>query len=120
MRVFKNRAFNHWAKRVGLTDESLCEAVAEIEKGLVDTYLGSGLVKKRIALDRGKRGGARTLLAFKKGQCAFFVYGFSKASRDNISPEELVGLRRLVRCYFELSVGELRDAIKAGALSEIC
>jgi hypothetical protein len=41
--------------------------------------LGGGIVKKRVGLaGRGKRGGARTLVATNKGNRWFFVYGFEK------------------------------------------
>ena len=36
---------------------------------------GGGLYKKRMALaGRGKRGGARTIVAYNKGDVFFFVY----------------------------------------------
>jgi hypothetical protein len=47
--------------------------------GLIDADLGGHIVKKRVALPgRGKSGGARTLLAYRLGDRAFFVYGFAK------------------------------------------
>lgn len=62
-RVFTTKGFQRQVKKSGLTDEALCEAVAEMERGLIDADLGGGVVKKRVALSgRGKSGGARTLL----------------------------------------------------------
>jgi hypothetical protein len=44
-------------KGTELTDQILCQAVAEMEKGLIDADLGGGVVKKRVALPgRGKSG----------------------------------------------------------------
>lgn len=64
--------------------------MTEIETGLVDAELGGQVVKKRGPLEgRGKRGCARTLLAYRQGDKAFFVYGFTKNERDNIDASEL-------------------------------
>lgn len=74
-RGFKTRHFTRWLRKTELTDESLCKAVCEMERGLVDADLGGGVVKKRVAPPgRGKRGGARTLLATNRGDRWFFVY----------------------------------------------
>lgn len=66
-RVFKTRHFSRWMPKTELTDAALCEAVAEMAQGLIDADLGGGVVKKRVGLaGRGKRGGARTLVATNK------------------------------------------------------
>ena len=63
-RVFKTRHFSRWMRKTELTDEALCSAVHEMSQGLIDADLGAGVVKKRVAMaGRGKRGGARTLVA---------------------------------------------------------
>lgn len=48
MRVFKYKLFEKWAKKSGLTDNELKQAVIEIENGLIETNLGSHVYKKRI------------------------------------------------------------------------
>ena len=69
MRVFKTRFFSRWMRKTELTDSALCHAVAEMGQGLIDADLGGGVVKKRIGLaGRGKRGGARTLVATNPGE----------------------------------------------------
>ena len=73
-------------RKTELSDEALCSAVDEMAQGLIDADLGGGVVKKRVGLSgRGKRGGARTLVATNKGNRWFFVYGFEKNDRANIS-----------------------------------
>lgn len=68
------------------------------------------MVKKRVAVGgRGKSGGVRTLLAYKVDDKAFFVYGFAKNARANISANELKALKRLAKT----------EAIKHGALFEV-
>jgi hypothetical protein len=86
MRVFKNKWFQKWAAKEGLDDEVLRAAVEEMENGLIDAELGGHVVKKRVALPgRGKRGGTRTLVVYQQANKAFFVYGFAKSERANIS-----------------------------------
>jgi hypothetical protein len=48
MRVFKTKVFARFARRQGLDDESLCEAVNRAVRGLIDADLGGGLIKQRI------------------------------------------------------------------------
>ena len=56
MRVFKNKWFQKWAAKEGMSDEVLLVAVEEMEDGLIDAELGGHVVKKRVALPgRGKR-----------------------------------------------------------------
>lgn len=88
-RVFKTRYFSRWMRKTALTDQALCAAVAEMIQGLIDAELGGGVVKKRVGLaGRGKRGGARTLVATNKGNRWFFLYGFEKNDRANIVVDE--------------------------------
>lgn len=120
MRVFKNKAFSKWATKEGLGDEALLAAVDEMERGLIDADLGGHVVKKRVALaGRGKSGGVRTLLAYKVGNKAFFVYGFAKNARANISADELKALKHLAKELLEYSDKALTEAIKHGALIEV-
>ncbi len=120
MRVFKNKALSKWAVKEGLDDDALLAAVGEMERGLIDADLGGHVVKKRVALaGRGKSGGVRTLLAYKVGNKAFFVYGFAKNSRANVSTDELKALKRLAKELLSYSDKALIEAIKHGALIEV-
>ena len=95
-RVFKTRHFQRWMRKTELTDAVLCKAVQEMAAGLIDADLGGSVVKKRVGLaGRGKRGGVRTLVATNKGNRWFFVFGFEKNERANVSDEELEGLQTI-------------------------
>lgn len=95
-------------------------AVGEMENGLIDADLGGHVVKKRVALPgRGKSGGARTLLAWRLGDRAFFVYGFAKNERDNIDDKELKALKQLAAIQLALSATQLEHALAAGTLIEV-
>ncbi len=120
-RVFKTRHFTRWMRKTELNDGALCSAVAEMVQGLIDADLGGGIVKKRIGLaGRGKRGGARTLIATNKGNRWFFVYGFEKNDRTNITDDELQGLQDIARELLARTGHQLDQAVDDGSLQEIC
>lgn len=120
-RVFKTRHFQRWMRKTELTDARLCQAVEEMAAGLIDTDFGAGVVKKRIGLaGRGKRGGVRTLLATNRGRRWFFVFGFEKNDRANISDEELAALQALAADLLARTAQQLDQAVADGALQEIC
>lgn len=92
----------------------------EVGNGLVDADLGGDLYKKRIGLaGRGKSGGVRTLIAFRIEEKAFFLYGFAKNARSNISEKELKALRLLAAELLSYSDEALEKAIEAGELIEV-
>lgn len=120
-RVFKTRHFNRWMRKTALTDVALCDAVREMAAGLIDADLGGDVVKKRVALPgRGKSGGVRTLVATRKASRWFFVFGFEKNERANVSVSELEALQVLASELLALSGTQLGIAVEDGALQEIC
>ena len=120
MNVHLSKAFKRMARRGGLTDVHICQAVAEMNTGLIDANLGAGLFKKRIAMPgQGKRGSWRALLGFQTGKKAFFLYLFPKNSRDNIEGDEMKALKRLARYYLTLKPGEIKTALQCGELEEV-
>ncbi len=120
MRAFKVKGFAKWASGECLDDDALASAVIEMEQGLIDARLGGQVVKKRVALPgRGKRGSTRTLIAFKQGDKAFFIYGFAKNERANVSDKELRALKLLAKELLNYTAPALAEATKAGELIEI-
>ena len=120
-RVFKTRGFNRWMRKTELTDQALCAAVSEMERGLIDADLGGGVVKKRVALPgRGKSGGARMLVATNRGNRWFFVFGFEKNDRANVSAKELEALQAVAADLLKLSSTQLDTHVEGEALQEIC
>ncbi|MBP6706889.1 MAG: type II toxin-antitoxin system RelE/ParE family toxin [Achromobacter sp.] len=69
---------------------------------------------------RGKRGSVRTLVATNKGNRWFFVFGFDKNERANISDEELEGLQAIAADLLARTGPQLDEAVADGALQEIC
>ncbi len=120
-RVFKTRYFNRWMRKTELTDAALCVAVTEMEQGLIDADLGGGVLKKRIGLaGRGKRSGARTLVATNKAGRWFFVFGFEKNDRANISDDEQEALKDIAAQLLDRTDKQLNEALDDETLTEIC
>ncbi|HHQ42527.1 MAG TPA: type II toxin-antitoxin system RelE/ParE family toxin [Chromatiales bacterium] len=120
-RAFRTRPFTRWMRRAGVTDGDLARAVGEMARGLVDADLGGGLLKKRIPLPgRGRRGGARVIVAARRNQRWFFLYGFAKNERETLTPAELRALRELGKEFLRLDERGLSRALRAGALAEVC
>jgi hypothetical protein len=81
VRIFQSRWFQRFAWKEGITDAVLCDAIARAEKGQIDARLGGEVIKQRIARPgHGRSKGYRTIILFRHGAKAFFVYGFGKAS----------------------------------------
>jgi hypothetical protein len=120
-RIFKTRYFSRWMRKTELNDEVLYSAVIEMTQDLIDADLGGGILKKRVGLPgRGKRGGARTLVATNRGNRWIFVYGFEKNDRANISDAELEALKDIALELLARTVKQLDEALNDGSLTEIC
>jgi hypothetical protein len=120
-RVFKTRHFHRWMRKTDLIDLALCSAVSEMENGLIDADLGGGVVKKRVPLPgRGKSGSTRTLVATNRGNRWFFVFGFEKNDRANVSTRELEALQALATDLLQLDSKALDRQVEQEALLEIC
>lgn len=103
-----------------LTDQALYTAVLEMQGGLIDADLGGGIVKKRIGLaGRGKSAGIRTLVATRRSNRWFFVFGFAKNERVAISATELIALQTIASELLVLTDWEISAAIRQGILEEI-
>ena len=104
-------------RKTTLTDAALCLAVDEMAQGLLDADLGGHVVKKRVALPgRGKSGGVRTLVATRKANLWFFVFGFEKNERATLSTTELEALQSLAADLLALSAPQLHVAVDNGVL----
>ena len=90
-------------------------------QGLIDADLGGYIVKKRVALPgRGKSGGARTIVATKKGSRWFFLFGFAKNEKSNITASETERLQAFAADLLSLSDKSLNEFVSEGKLVEIC
>jgi hypothetical protein len=120
MHVFRNKSFTRFAAKEVIADEVLCDAVNRASTGLVDADLGGSVIKQRLPrAGQGKSGGFRSIVLFRRGEIAVFVYGFAKSDMDNIRPDELRAFRKLAEEIFALNNNALAAAKKNGTITEI-
>lgn len=118
--VYRTKTFTKWMRRSGLTDQALLNAVSEIEDGLVDADLGGALFKKRIAIDgKGKRSGARIIIATKFEDRWIFLFGFGKNERSNIDRNEMSALREIAAHLLAMSNHDLRRLVALRELTKV-
>ena len=120
MRIFKNKAFAKFARKEQISDAKLWEAVTAAERGNIDADYGGGVIKQRIArTNQGKSGGYRAIIYYRQADKAFFVYGFSKNTRDNIEDDEERELKRQAKITFALSNEQLLKLLENGTYQEV-
>lgn len=119
-RILKRKDFERWQSGEKLSDAALCEAVQEMESGLVDADLGGFLYKKRVARPGGgKSRGYRTLLSARIGSQYVFLHGFPKNDKANITQAEKKALQFAGKVFLELSTQALSIALQSGVLLEV-
>lgn len=120
MRIFKTRWMARFGRKWRISDGMLVEAIRRAERGLIDADLGGGVIKQRVDREgQGRSGGYRTVIAFRSGDRAIFVFAFSKNERDNIGPAELRELKSFAAGALQMRQGQLEIALAAGDIEEI-
>jgi len=120
VRIFKTKWVARFARRERISDASLKDAIERAERGIIDTDLGGGLIKQRVARPgQGRSGGFRMIVAYRTEAKAFFLYGFAKNDLDNIEDDELQTLRDLASDMLTRNDATLQRAKEEGELQEI-
>jgi len=118
--VFVTKEFVRFQRKARLSDLDLIEAAERVRKGRWDTDLGGGVFKQRIARKgEGKSGGYRTILCFKRGSHVFFIHGFSKNEKQNVSQSELQALKRLSKVLLNLGDEQIEASLLRRELAQI-
>jgi len=119
-RIFRTKTFSRWLSKSDLSDADLVQAVAEMDKGLLEGDLGGHVYKKRVAIgNRGKSRGARTIVATKLSDHWFFIFAFAKNERTNISDLELTNFQKIAEVLLNLANDEISKLIQEKTLIEI-
>jgi hypothetical protein len=120
VRLFKNTWFNRFAKKEGITDDELHEAVNQLEAGQADADLGGGVYKIRVARPgEGKSGGYRVIVFFKSEERTFYVYGYAKSDRANIDRGELHIFRENAKDQLAMTDEQIEAWLRNRTLIEI-
>jgi len=109
-----------FVRRERIGANGLFHAISRAQSGAIDANLGGGLIKHRMARPGGGRSaGYRTVIAYRAGERAVFLYGFAKSERENIGDNELDSLRQLGANWLNADVATIIQALGEGALTEI-
>ena len=120
MIFLKTKVCARQLRKNGLTDKELSKAISEFLEGLHDGQLGNNLFKKRVPRHgMGKRGGARTILFYKRDKRLIFLHVFAKSEKANITIDEHEVLKRLAETFDVYTNREIEIIINKGALIEI-
>jgi hypothetical protein len=120
LRIFKSRWFQRFARKEGIADEILRDAIARAERGQIDADLGGGVIKQRIARPgAGRSKGYRIIVFFKRGARAFFVFGFAKSQRANIDEDEQEHFKDAAKVVLALTETQLAVRLENGDLVEV-
>lgn len=120
MKKYKTKWFRKWSRKKSIADKALLDGIKSVESGTGSVSLGSGLYKIRLAgQSKGKSGGYRTFLIYKKEHTAIYIYGFNKNEQDNISDKELQMYKQLADTFLSLTIADVDKAIAVGELIEL-
>jgi len=120
LRIFKTKWTARFARREGIGNASLCEAIERAERGIIDADLGGGLIKQRVGRKgQGRSGGFRMLLAYQIADRAVFLYGFAKNERENISSDELAVLKQVAAMWLSADEARVALGLTEGEIQEV-
>lgn len=125
MKHYKVRRFSNEAKNNAVSDSILMSIASEflfLPDGARNQYsLGASLYKLRIASKsgKGKSGGSRSILAFKKDSLVIWLHMYGKNEKGNISHSELTDLKKISNVLLNATEAQLMILVKNGSLEEI-
>jgi hypothetical protein len=118
--IFKTKWFQRFVRKEFLSDAGLLDAVARAARGQIDADLGGGVIKQRIARPgEGRSGGYRTIIVFRRGDRAVFMYGFAKSKRANINADEEAGFKKAAKYVLGLTEEQLAALVSCGDFVEV-
>ena len=89
-------------------------------EGQIDAELGGEVIKQRIARQgQSKSRGYRTIILFRRGAKAFFVYGFAKSKPANIDDQEEEQFKQAAKHVLTLTEKQLAELLKRGDFMEV-
>lgn len=111
--IYLSKEFARLARRNGLEDDDLREAIERAERGLVDADLGGRLIKQRVARrGKGRSGGYRTIICYRRTTRAVFVHIFEKSRQANLSKAELETYQEIARMLDKVDDRQLDEFVE--------
>jgi hypothetical protein len=120
MEVYLTKWMARYSRREGISRESLRNAIWRAEAGLIDADLDGGLVKQRVAREgKGRSGGYRTIIAYRRANRAVFLYGFAKSERENVTPDDLRLVRETGAIWLAAGEAQISRGVASGELERL-
>jgi hypothetical protein len=120
LRIFKTKSFGRFQRKERISDRVLCDAIERAERGLVDADLGHGLIKQRVARPgEGRSGGFRTVIAYRVGTRAFFLFGFAKSDQATVNKADERDLKDFGALLLALDARGIETMIIGRELTEV-
>jgi hypothetical protein len=122
---YKISSFKKSTKKINISDQQLLNAAQEVKNGKFEADLGSGVIKKRIAIGgKGKSGGVRVIIFFKVNNHLFFADGWTKSTFSSkgtkeIEDDELEAYKQLSKLFLGYTDSKINELITHGILEEI-
>jgi len=122
--IYTTKVFDRKMKKEVITNSYLCQAAAEVKAGHYEANLGGGVIKKRLALQKGKSGGARTIIFFRSGTHLFFFDGWRKNEVANkgakeIEDDELATYKDLAKHFLQYDAAMIATLTDKKVLREV-
>jgi hypothetical protein len=113
MRIYKTKEFARLARREGVEDFSLRQAISRADSGLIDATIGKFLIKQRVARrNEGRSGGFRTISFYQERDRAVFLHLLAKNDKDNLSSAELEAYRDFAKALTVLTPEQVRALVE--------
>jgi hypothetical protein len=120
MKTLMVKWVKRWSKKERVEDTQWLAAIADIEASSTTADLGGSLYKVRMSTkSKGKSGGYRVLIVYKKGNRAIILYVFEKADQSNLTAEETKAFKKLSSDYLVLKKSQLELLVERKELFEI-
>ncbi|MEQ4663291.1 type II toxin-antitoxin system RelE/ParE family toxin [Providencia rettgeri] len=122
---YKISSFKRSTKKIKIMDKHLLKAANEVLAGVYEADLGSGVIKKRIAINgKGKSGGVRVIIFFKVSHHLFFADGWEKCNIaakgvKEIEDDELDAYKNLSRLFLNYTDDKIADLVLHNILEEL-
>lgn len=121
--LYVHKRFDRVFKKTRLTDSVLCYAAGDVITGVFEADLGGGVIKKRLALHQGKRGGARTVIFFRQGTNLVYYDGWvknlSRKYAREIDQDQLDTYRDVARMFFRANSEVMSLLVRSGMVREV-
>lgn len=98
----------------------MLDAVKKADEGLIDANYGGGVIKQRVARSgEGKSGGYRSIILYRQGDRAFFVYGYAKKELDNLNKAEEQAFKKLAKIMFAPTDKQINELLACKKIEEV-